>query len=83
MDIAIAGERNVTKEEARRNKDLNINTAHVERKNKCDTSNTRGNWNPLKIIQNIFENTCKARRERNAENSHIDYCAHKTNIAKQ
>jgi hypothetical protein len=25
----------------------------VERKNKCDTSNNRGNWNHLKIIQQI------------------------------
>jgi hypothetical protein len=31
---------------------LNSNTAHVERKNRSDTSNDRSNWNYLKIIQN-------------------------------
>jgi hypothetical protein len=33
----------------------NRNTAHVENKNKCDTSNTRGNWNYHKFIQKIPE----------------------------
>ena len=48
MDVAILGDRNVIKKEAEKflkHKDLNNrNTAHVERKNKVDTSNNRGDW---------------------------------------
>jgi hypothetical protein len=48
----------------------------VERKNICDTSNNRGNWNRLKIIQKIPEQrTGKARNEGTTENSHIGHCA--------
>jgi hypothetical protein len=49
----------------------------VERKNKCDTSNNRGNWNHLKIIQKIPEQHIgKARNEVTTENSHIGHCTH-------
>jgi hypothetical protein len=33
----------------------NRNTAQVEYKKKCDTSNNRDNWNHFKIIQKIPE----------------------------
>jgi len=40
IDCAISGDRNVIK-----------NTAHVECKNKGDTSNNRGDWDYFKVIQ--------------------------------
>ena len=44
----------------------------MEDKNKSDTSNNRGNWNHLKIIQKIPEqHTTKAQNQGTAENSHI------------
>jgi hypothetical protein len=47
IDVAIPGDRNVIKKEAEKilkyKRPCNRNTAHVERKNKCDTSNNRGN----------------------------------------
>jgi hypothetical protein len=49
----------------------------VERKNKCDTSNNRGKWNNLKIIQKIPEQrTGKARNQGTTENSHTGHCTH-------
>ena len=36
-------------------KSYNRNTAHVECKNKGDTSNNRGDWNCFKVIQKIRE----------------------------
>jgi hypothetical protein len=33
----------------------NRNTAHVEFKNKSDTSNNRDNWNHVKIIKKVPE----------------------------
>jgi hypothetical protein len=55
----------------------NRNTAHVECKNKCDTSNNRDNWNYLKIIYKIFEqHTVKARNQGTAENIHIGPITH-------
>jgi hypothetical protein len=55
----------------------NRNTAHVERKNKCDTSNNRGNWKYLKIIQEIPEQRTGIPRSQGAtENSHIGHCTH-------
>jgi hypothetical protein len=55
-DIAIYGERNNSKNVAEKilNKaPYNRNTTHMECKNKSDTSNNRGKWNYLKIIQKI------------------------------
>jgi len=50
IDVANAGDRNVIKKEADKvlkHKDL---TAHVECKNKGDTSNNRGDWDYFKVI---------------------------------
>ena len=59
IDVAISGDRNVIKKEAEKilkYKDLNNrNTAHVECKNKGDTSNNRGDWDYFKVIQKIHE----------------------------
>jgi len=44
-------------------------------KNKSATSNNRGKWNHLKIIQKITEpHTGKVRNKGTTENSHIGYC---------
>jgi hypothetical protein len=49
----------------------------VECKNKSYTSNNRGNWNHLKIIQKISEQrNGKARNQENTKNSHTGYCTH-------
>jgi hypothetical protein len=75
-DFAISADRNVIKKEAEKILH-NRNTAHVERKNKCDTSKNRGNWNHLKIIQKIPEqHSGKARNQGATENSHIGHCTH-------
>jgi hypothetical protein len=51
MDTSVSGDK--CDQERSRCKDLNNrNTEHVERKNKSDTSNSVGNWNSLKIINN-------------------------------
>jgi hypothetical protein len=59
IDVVIPGYRNVIKKESEKvlkYRDFNNrNTAHVERKNKCDTSNNRDNRNHFKIIQKIPE----------------------------
>jgi hypothetical protein len=58
-DVAISGERNVIKQEAENTlkyKDLTIYIQSLWKcKNKSDTSNNRGDWNHLKIIQKIPE----------------------------
>ena len=58
--LAISGVRNVIKKEAenilfKKKKSYNRNTAHVECKNKGDTSNNRGDWDILKVFQKIRE----------------------------
>jgi tRNA(Ser,Leu) C12 N-acetylase TAN1 len=53
IDAAISGDRNVIKKEAEKilkKKPYNRNTAHVECKNKGDSSNNRRNWNHFKVI---------------------------------
>ena len=61
IDVAISGDRNVIKKEAEKilkYKDLTIEilrTAHVEGKNKGDTSNNRSDWDLFKIIQKIHK----------------------------
>jgi hypothetical protein len=58
-------------------KDLTIEKARVECKNECDTSNNRGNWNHLEIIQKIPEQHIrKARSQGTTENSHIGHNTH-------
>jgi hypothetical protein len=55
IDVAVLGDRNEIKEEAEnilKYEDL-INSAHVERESKSDTSNNRGDWNHFKITQTI------------------------------
>ena len=55
----------------------NINTAYVECKNKSDTSNVRGNWNDVGIIQKIpAQRTGPAGHQRTTENSHTGHCTH-------
>jgi hypothetical protein len=54
----------------------NRNIVHVERKNKSDTSNNRGSWNHLKIIQKIPEqHTGKSRNQGTTDNRHTGHCA--------
>jgi hypothetical protein len=61
VDVAISGDRNEIKKEVKKILKYNRNTAHVECKNKCDTSNNMSNWNYLKIIQKIpVQHTRKA-----------------------
>jgi ribosomal protein L14E/L6E/L27E len=59
----------------------------VEHKNKCDTSNDRGNWNHLKIIHKIpQQRTGKPQSQGATENSHIGHCtrtAESTNVKVQ
>jgi hypothetical protein len=56
-DIAISEERNNTKNVAKKilkyKAPYNRKTTHMECKNKCGTSNNRGKWHYLKIIQKI------------------------------
>ena len=53
----------------------NRNTAHVEYKNKNDTSNNGVYWNHLRIIQKIPEqHTGEARNQGTTKNSHIGHC---------
>jgi hypothetical protein len=54
-EVAISGDRNVIKKEAEKFLKCDNNTAHVGRKNRCDTSNNRGDWVRLKIILQIPE----------------------------
>jgi hypothetical protein len=75
IDVAIPGDRNVIKKEAE--KILKYKDLTIERKNKCNTSNNRGNWNHLKIIQKIPEQrTGNPRSQGATENSHIGHCTH-------
>ena len=61
----------------------NRNTAHVECKNICDTSNNRDNLNHLKTIQKITEqHTGKERNQGTTENSHTGHGT-RTNIKLQ
>ena len=55
----------------------NNNSAHVEREIKSDTSNNRGNWNHLKIIQTVPQkHTEKARIKELQKNSDSGHCTH-------
>jgi hypothetical protein len=50
------------------------NTAHVECKNKSDTSNNSGNWNRLIVIQKISQQHA-SEPHGTTESSHIGHCA--------
>jgi hypothetical protein len=53
IDVAISGNRNVIKKEAEKvlkYSPYNINTKHVECKNKGDSSNNRRDWDHFKVI---------------------------------
>jgi Asp-tRNA(Asn)/Glu-tRNA(Gln) amidotransferase C subunit len=80
-DVAIPGDTNVIKKEAEKI------LKYVERNNKCDTSNNRGNWNHFKIIQKIPEQrTGNPRSQGATENSHIGHGTHtaeSTNVKAQ
>jgi hypothetical protein len=78
LDVGISGDRNVIRKEAEKilkykyftkNKKKikkKIKSAHVEYKNKSDTSNNRSDWNHFKIIKKTPEqNIRKSRISRN------------------
>ena len=74
IDVAVLGGRNVIKKETEKILKYNRSTVHVECKNKCGTSNNRGNWNYLTIIQKIPEqHIVKAQNRGTTENSHIGH----------
>ena len=53
------------------------NIAHVELTNKSGTTDNKGNWNCLKIIQKVPEqHTVKALIEGTTVNNHIGHCTH-------
>jgi len=55
----------------------NRNTAHVECKNKGDTTNNRGDWDYFKVIQKTREqHTRETRSQGTPENGHIGHCTH-------
>jgi len=59
IDVAISGDRNVIKKEAEKilkHRPYNRNTAHVECKNKGDTSNNRGDWDYFKSFRKYVSN---------------------------
>ena len=64
----------------------NRNTAHVECKNKGDTSNNKDDWDYFKVIQKIHEQQSRKTWSRGTtENSHIGHCTHtaeSTNVLK-
>jgi len=65
-DVAIVGDGNVIKREAEnflKYTDLTIETRRMwNLKNNGDTSNSKGNWNHLKIIQKILQQRSGKRR---------------------
>ena len=66
IDVAISGDRNMIKKEVKKILRYKVTTLEVLRmrklKNKIYTSNSRGNWNRLKITQTIpAQHTGKAR----------------------
>jgi len=59
IDVAISEDRNVIINEAEKilkiQRPYNRNRAHVECKNKGDSSNNRGDWDCFRVIQKIRE----------------------------
>jgi len=55
IDVAISGDRNVIEKEAEKiikyeELTLEIQRTHKECKNRCDTSNNRGDWDYFKVV---------------------------------
>jgi hypothetical protein len=68
IDVSISGDRNVIKQDTEKSLKYKHLKVEIRRmwnvKNKSNTSNNRGNWNRLKIIQTVPEhNTWKARNQ--------------------
>ena len=80
IDIAIWGDRNVIKKEADKilkYRPYNRNTAHVDCKDRGDTSNNRDDWDYFKVIQKIREqHTRKTWNQGTPENRHIGHSTH-------
>ena len=82
IDVAIPGDRNVTKREAEKV----LEYTDLKTKIQCmwsveakviQYSNSRGKWNHLKVTQTIPEqHTVKARYQVTAKNSHTGHCTH-------
>jgi hypothetical protein len=81
IDVAISGNRNVIKKEAKKilkYKDLTTEIQSMwNLKSKVTPVKKTGNWNHLKIIQKIPEQrTRETRNHGTSENSHIGHCKH-------
>jgi hypothetical protein len=58
-------------------KSLKTNEVHVQFNNKGETSNSRDNWNHLKIIKKVSQqDPRKAFIQVTTENSHTVHCIH-------
>ena len=58
IDVSVSADKNVIKKEAEKilkYRPYNRSTAHMECKNKGDTSINRGDWDYFKVIQKICE----------------------------
>jgi hypothetical protein len=65
-----------------RQRPYNRNTVNVESKSKCDTGNNSGNWNHLKIIQNLAEkHNRNALNQGNAKKAMFWYCVYASGCA--
>jgi hypothetical protein len=81
IDVAVSGGRTVIEKEAQKilnYKDLPIEIQCMWNvKNNCDTGNNRGNWDDLKITNQIpLQYSMKAQNEGTRENSCIWHCTH-------
>ena len=80
INVAVSWKRNVIRKEAKKilkYRPYNRNTAHVECKNKIDTSNNRGSWNHFKIIKKVSEqNTGEERKRGTTKNNYTGHCTH-------
>jgi hypothetical protein len=78
IHIAISGDRNVIKKDAEKilkYDDLTTEIQRVWEEKKCDASNSRDNWNPLKIIQKMpKQHDGKAQIQGNTENRSTGCC---------
>jgi hypothetical protein len=81
IDVAIPGDRNVIKKEAKKILKCKDLTTEIQRmwnvQNKGDASNNRGNWNHFKILQKILKQRIgKARYQGTTENSRAGHSTH-------
>ena len=82
IDVAIPGDRNVTKKEAEKilnYKDLTIEIQRMlEYDSKIDTGNNRGDWNRFKITQTVPEqHTGESAKIKELPKTAILFTAHK------